>query len=157
MNGKFSVVHLVAVGVVAALGAILLARAFVAPFVKVPKHKHVLITIQNNKCSQQADGISDAFTFLRKRAFLFAGDDVQWTVKDYDHGGSSFEIRFPQTTPDGRVGTPFVDGSGMRKFVFTDRDNHSGTSPESTASGDYSYESVDGVPCDADPGVHVDN
>lgn len=161
MERKFSVVSLAVVGVVAAFGAVLLSRALVVSFLKIPKHKHVVITIQKNHCSQTADGYTDTFTFLRKKAVLFSGDSVEWTVKDLDHGATTFEITFPQKTPDGRLGTPFVDDSGQPKFTFTDSDNQSGAAPKTITPGDYGYGSVKagGVACDnpGDPGGHVDN
>jgi hypothetical protein len=160
MERKFSIASMAGVGVVAALAAILAARAFVAPFLKVPKHKRVVITIQNKQCSQTADGYRDSFTFLRKKATLFGGDSVEWAVRDLDHGATTFEITFPQTK-DGHVGTPFVDGGSRPKYIFTNRDNQSGAAPTSTIPGDYGYESVKAgeVACDnpGDPGGHVDN
>ena len=161
MERKFSITSVAGVGIVAALGAILVAREFVAPFLKVPKHKHVVITIQNNHCSQTADGYTDKFTFLRKGATLFSGDSVEWAVNDLDHGATTFVITFPQRTPDGRLGTPFVDQTGSPKFTFTERDIQSGAAPNTTTPGDYGYGSVaaGGVACDnpGDPGGHVDN
>jgi len=163
MNRKFSVASLVGLGVVVAFAAILLARLSFTPFVKKSKHKYVVITIKDKKCSQTADGITDSFTYLRKKAFLFGGDSVEWTVSDLDHHATSFEITFPQQTPDGRLGTPFVDENNQPKFTFTDKDkdNQSGAPPKDIALGDYGYGSVKAgsVACDnpGDPGGHVGN
>jgi hypothetical protein len=161
MNRKFSVASLVGLGVAVAFLTILLARSSVTPFVKKSEHKHVVITIKDKKCSQTADGITDSFTYLRTKKPLFAGDSIQWAVKDLDHGATTFEITFPQQTPDGHLGTPFVDANNQPKFKFTDQDNESGPPPEKTAEGDYGYGSVKAgnFACEnpGDPGGHVGN
>jgi hypothetical protein len=160
MSRQFSGVTLAIVGVVAVGAGALFAPFSGAKLLKASKHKHVVITIQNNKCSQTAEGVRDSYTFLRRKAFLFSGDSVEWAVRDLDHHATDFVITFPQQTPDGHVGTPFVDANGNAKFVFTDNDNQSGGSPSGTNPDDYPYYSVSagGVACSnpSDPGVHVD-
>ena len=161
MSRQFSSATLAVVSVGALAVGGLFAQFSGAKLFKIPKHKHIVITIQNNQCSQKAEGIRDSYTFLRKQAFLFSGDSVEWNVIDLDHHATDFVITFPQQT-NGHVGTPFVDAMGNPKFTFTSQpnDNQSGGSPSTTTPDDYPYYSVSagGVACSnpSDPGVHVD-
>ena len=160
MSRQFSSATLAVVGVGTLVVGALLVQFSGAKLLKFSQHKHVVITIQNNKCSQKADEVRDSYTFLRRRAFLFTGDSVEWAVRDLDHGATDFVITFPPQTPDGHAGSPFVDQNKQTKLTFTNADNQSGSSPSGTNPDDYPYSSVSagGVPCSnpSDPGVHVD-